>query len=76
MNEAEFHSILVAAGRWGADHDTAEPERRKHFRVRHLQAAIATGLIEMAVPNKPHSRLQRYRLTALGRRRLATHLGV
>ncbi len=45
----------------------------RHFCVRYQQAAIAAGLIEMPLPNKPRSRLQQYRLTALGRRRLATH---
>lgn len=45
----------------------------KHFRVRYQQAAIATGLIEMTLPNTPRSSKQRYRLTATGRRWLAAH---
>jgi len=40
----------------------------KHFRVQYQQAAIAAGLIEMTLPGKPRSRLQRCRLTATGRR--------
>jgi ATP-dependent DNA helicase RecG len=41
---------------------------RKHFQSRYQQPAIAAGLIEMTLPDKPRSRLQRYRLTELGRR--------
>jgi hypothetical protein len=33
--------------------------------------AIERGLVEMTVPNKPNSRLQKYRLTAAGRAALA-----
>jgi len=38
-----------------------------HFRTAYLAPALATGLIEMTLPDKPQSRLQGYRLTALGR---------
>ena len=44
----------------------------KHFRTHYQQAALATGVLEMTVPDKPNSRLQKYRLTALGRQWL-TH---
>lgn len=44
---------------------------KKHFRERYQQAAIAAELIEMARPNAPQSRLQKYRLTAKGRAALA-----
>jgi len=40
---------------------------RKSFRQRYLRPALAQGLIEMSLPDKPNSRLQRYRLTDLGR---------
>lgn len=40
---------------------------RKSFRERYLLPALAQGLVEMALPDKPNSRLQRYRLTELGR---------
>ena len=43
----------------------------KHFRQSYLQPAIAQGLLEMTIPRKPRSRLQRYRLTELGRTLLA-----
>lgn len=44
----------------------------KHFRTYYQQAALATGVLEMTVPDKPNSRLQKYKLTALGRQWL-TH---
>ena len=39
----------------------------KHFREAYQQAGIALGLIEMTIPGKPNSRLQKYRLTKAGR---------
>ena len=39
----------------------------KHFREHYQQAAIAVGLIEMTIPDKPRSSNQQYRLTALGK---------
>ena len=39
---------------------------RKSFRERYLQPALAQGLIEYSLPDKPNSRLQKYRLSALG----------
>jgi len=41
---------------------------RKSFRARYLRPALAEGLIEMTLPEKPNSRLQKYRLTDQGRR--------
>ena len=38
----------------------------KHFRTAYQQPAIAAGLIEMTVPDKPNSRLQKYRITPNG----------
>ncbi|HNX77726.1 MAG TPA: hypothetical protein PLM07_17410 [Candidatus Rifleibacterium sp.] len=40
---------------------------RFHFREAYLIPALAAGLIEMAVPDRPTSRLQKYRLTEKGR---------
>ena len=37
-----------------------------HFRKAYLLPALEAGLIEMTNPDKPTSRLQRYRLTAKG----------
>lgn len=40
----------------------------KHFRQHYQQAAMALGLIEMTIPDKPRSRLQRYQLTEAGQK--------
>jgi ATP-dependent DNA helicase RecG len=40
---------------------------REHFRKTYLAPALELGVIEMTLPEKPNSRAQRYRLTALGR---------
>ena len=39
---------------------------RPHFVNAYLEPALRAGLIEMTVPNKPKSRMQRYRRTAQG----------
>ena len=44
---------------------------RMHFSNEYLQPAIAVGLIDMAVPDKPTSRFQKVRLTEKGRAWLA-----
>ena len=41
-----------------------------HFREAYLLPALAAGLMEMTLPGQPTSRLQRYRLTALGQQHL------
>ena len=40
---------------------------RKSFFERYLRPALALGLLEMSIPDKPNSRLQKYRLTDKGR---------
>jgi len=37
-----------------------------HFRKAYLLSAIEVGLVEMILPDKPKSRLQKYRLTETG----------
>ncbi len=44
---------------------------RTKFRNQVLRPLLDDGLIEMTVPDKPNSRLQKYRLTAAGKRWLA-----
>ena len=43
----------------------------KHFREHYLQTAITAGVLEMTIPDKPQSRLQKYRLTPKARQWLA-----
>ena len=40
---------------------------KKSFSLRYLKPALAEGLIEMTIPDKPTSRSQQYRLTVLGK---------
>nr|WP_231735823.1 hypothetical protein [Vibrio sp. MEBiC08052] len=40
---------------------------RKSFRERYLKPALEMGLIEMAIPDKPNSKSQQYRLTESGK---------
>ncbi len=44
-----------------------ELANKKNFIENYLQPAIKLGIIEMTIPHKPNSRLQKYRLTTLGR---------
>jgi ATP-dependent DNA helicase RecG len=39
----------------------------EHFRKSYLLPAIKAGLVEMTRPDKPKSKLQKYRLTENGR---------
>ena len=40
---------------------------RPNFLALHLRPAMEAGLLQMTIPDKPNSRLQKYKLTALGR---------
>ncbi len=46
----------------------------EHFRLHYLLPALTAGLIEMTIPDKPNSRLQKYRLTTKGKMRLTNLL--
>ena len=46
---------------------------RPNFLALHLRPALVANLIQMTVPEKPNSRLQKYRLTQAGRRWLEEH---
>jgi len=41
-------------------------KHRPTFRANYLHPALATGWIEYTLPDKPSSRLQKYRLTPAG----------
>jgi Fic family protein len=46
---------------------------RPTFRANYLHPALAAGLIEYTIPDKPQSRLQKYRLTPKGRGSTSSH---
>ena len=43
-------------------------KNRMHFSKEYLKRAIDNGYIEMTIPEKPNSRLQKYRLTQKGKK--------
>jgi ATP-dependent DNA helicase RecG len=51
------------------------PKHEDHFRNAYLKPALARGVIEMTLPDKPRSSNQRYRLTTLGQHWLEAHPG-
>ena len=72
MNEAELLSILARG------EDSRHQFKRDETNADSIAAELAAFANSGGCPSlhKPRSRLQQYRLTALGRRRLATHPGV
>ncbi|MDD4998146.1 MAG: Fic family protein [Syntrophales bacterium] len=72
-------SALLAAIRGEMDREALQSalhlSDRKSFRERYLKPALDDGLIEMTIPDKPNSRLQKYRLTDKGRQWLAQQGG-
>jgi hypothetical protein len=48
---------------------------RKSFRELYLAPALEESLVEMTLPDKPNSRLQKYRLTAKGMAALTEQTG-
>jgi hypothetical protein len=49
---------------------------RKSFRIAYLKPALAQGLVEYTLPDKPTSSQQRYRLTEKGIAVVTEHLKV
>ena len=64
--------ILSDAGQAGLSRkelqEAADLRDRKSFAERWLAPALEAGLIERTIPDKPNSRMQRYKITADGRR--------
>jgi ATP-dependent DNA helicase RecG len=52
--------------------ETLQLKGEDNFRRLYLVPALDAGFIEMTIPGKPNSRLQKYRLTAKGVALLAT----
>jgi hypothetical protein len=50
-------------------------KHRPTFRANYLDPALAAGYIEYTLPDKPNSRIQKYRLTEKGRQALQEHEG-
>ena len=65
---AKLLEVLVGEMSRGGLQSALGLQDRKSFRERYLAPALAEGLIEMTVPKKPNSPLQKYRLTDKGRR--------
>ncbi len=51
--------------------DALKLRHEDHFRKAYLVPALEAGLVEITIPDKPNSRLQKYRLTGAGRALLA-----
>ena len=47
-----------------------ELKGRAKFEERYLKPALSQGFVEMTIPAKPKSRLQKYRITAIGQKML------
>lgn len=60
-------SILIEPAGRKELQDALGLKHDEHFRLAYLAPALAAGLIEMTIPDKPKSRLQKYRITAKGR---------
>ncbi len=54
MKRTEIQSVLAL-------------KHEDHFREAYLRPALDEGFIEMTIPDKPRSRLQKYRLTSKGK---------
>jgi ATP-dependent DNA helicase RecG len=51
--------------------DAMSLKNDEHFRKAYLVPAVEAGVIEMTIPDKPNSRLQKYRITSKGKAWLA-----
>ena len=66
LHEKKISELLIIVGR----------SNRTKFRDQVLRPLIDSGLVEMTIPDKPNSRLQKYRLTEKGKLLLNTQSAV
>jgi len=65
---AQFLGVLAADALSRTEAQVAlDLKSQVNFRDRYLGPALEADLIEMTIPDKPHSSKQRYRLTAKGK---------
>ena len=55
--------------------DAAGIAHREHFRIAYLLPLLSAGWLERTIPDKPRSRMQRYRTTEAGREAIARESG-
>lgn len=65
---AALLALLAEAGELGnvEIRERMQLRDRTHLRKHYIEPALTQGLIEYSIPDKPRSRLQKYRLTAKG----------
>jgi ATP-dependent DNA helicase RecG len=71
-NETRLLSIMAGEMSRKEISEKLNLKNQEHLRKAYLSPALEQGLIEMTIPDKPNSRLQKYRLTALGKNVLKT----
>lgn len=66
---AALLALLAEAGELGNAEirERMQLKDRTHVREHYIEPALAQGLIEYSIPDKPRSRVQKYRLTPQGR---------
>ncbi|GHU25709.1 hypothetical protein AGMMS50256_00810 [Betaproteobacteria bacterium] len=79
-NQASTGQVLRLLSIIDGEHSRNELQTRLQLKHRdsftsvYLQPALTAGMVEMTLPDKPHSSKQRYRLTERGKAVLAEHL--
>ena len=75
QDTAQVTKMLRAATGGGSREQlqvAAGMKHREHFRKAYVEPLMTAGWLERTIPDKPNSRLQKYRLTEKGRTWLAT----